>query len=242
MQIAIVEDKHEEKEKLCAMLEQYMALHNASAEITWYPSAEEMLAAFEPGKFRCMFLDIYMEGIDGMEAARMICKQDPACRLIFCTDSIAHAVTSYEVRAAWYLIKPLSYKLLTDAMDTVCMDVLKESRALTIHVKGHDIKVRLRDIFFVDCNDRKAHIHLQARTLEVDEPVGYVLGQLEQDERFLCCNKNTVLNMDHVELVEDHDFRMKNGECVPFRQRGRAALKKEFLSWSLRDLRKEERL
>ncbi len=242
MRIAIVEDRQEEKEKLCAMLEQYLSLHNASADITWYPSAEAMLTDFAPEKYQCMFLDIYMEGIDGMEAARTICKADPACRLIFCTDSIVHAVTSYEVRAAWYLIKPLSYKLLTDAMDTVCADLLKESRSLTVHVKGHEIKVRLRDIYYVDCSDRKAGVHLEARSLEVDEPVGDILAQLEQDERFLSCNKNTMLNMDHVEQVQEHDLRMKNGACVPLRQRGRAALKKAFLIWSLRELRREEQM
>ncbi len=242
MHIAVVDDCQEDRDQLCAMLEHYCMTRGLPLELTCYTSGDEALADFAPGRFACMFLDIYMEGSDGMETARQICQLDAECRLIFSTVSISHAVTSYEVRAAWYLVKPYSARRLADAMDSACRELLHHGRALTLHIRGAEVQIRLGDIFFVDCTDRQARLHLRERTLEADESVSELMDCLSSDPRFLVCNRNTVVNLDQIEQAEEHDFRLKNGICVPLRQRGRAALKKAFLTWSLQELRREVRI
>ena len=52
------------------------------------------------------FLDIYMNGINGMETARKIRLWDTSCHIIFVTTLSDFAVDSYEVKATYYLIKP----------------------------------------------------------------------------------------------------------------------------------------
>lgn len=242
MNLAVVDDSREDREQLCAMLEHYCTTRGIQAELTCFSSGDELLASFVPGHFQCMLLDIYMEGTDGMETAREVYRRDPACRLIFSTVSISHAVSSYEVRAAWYLTKPYSIRRLADAMDAACRDLLHYGKSLFLHVSGQAMQVRLGDIYFIDCTDRQARLHLRERTLEVDEPVSELVARLSADPRFMICNRSTMVNLDQIELAEEHDFRMKNGVCVPLRQRGRAALKKAFLAWTLQELRREVRI
>jgi len=240
MRIAIIEDNREDMETLQQMLEQYLSERNIAAEINCFPSGDALLEEFQPGAFQCMFLDIYMEGTDGMETARKIYQQDPACRLIFSTISLSHAVSGYGVRAAWYLVKPFDKKQLAEAMDAACESILQDSRLLTVHVNGTEINILHTDIFYIDSENRKTRLHLQNQTLVVDEPVQMILEGLSTDERFLQCNKNVLVNMDHIQQAEEHDFLLKNGCRVPLRQRGRASLKKAFLAWTLRDLRRED--
>ncbi len=237
MNIAIVEDKIEDRLHLQALIEQYCAGKAISAQITCFSSGDSLMEQFQPGMFQCIFLDIYMDGTDGMDTARQIYRMDPDCRLIFSTVSLTHAVTSYEVHAAWYLTKPISTARLADAMDTVCADLQRDNRHILLHVRGTLCQVRFSEIYYIDCMNRQARLHLQDRTLPVDEAVSHLTQTLSSDPRFLVCNRNTVVNMDHIQQVSDGDFRLKNGHFVPLRQRGRAALKKEFLTWSLRELR-----
>ncbi len=240
MQIAIIEDFIQDQNYLISLINEYCANRNISAEITTYLTGDSFFEDFKPGRFQCVFLDIYMDGTDGMQTARQIYKEDPQCRLIFATVSVSSAVTSYEVRASWYLNKPFTSEQLTMAMDAACEDMIKAGRTLQVHVNGLNCTVRYQDIYSADCSNRHAKLHLQNRSLTVDEPISVLLEQLSADERFLLCNRNTLVNMEHIELVDDHVFLMKNGNRVPVRQRGRAALKKEFLAWSLRALMKEE--
>ncbi len=241
MKIAVVDDRREDREELCTMLEQYGVLRGLPVKITCYSSGEELLRNYQPGQYQCIFLDIYMEGRDGMEIAGEVYRLDPACRLIFATVSLTHAVSSYEVRAAWYLTKPYNAARLADAMDTVCQGMQHSVRILTVHLRGAALPVRYSDIYYIDCAERQARIYLRDKMIEADEPISELLQCLADDSRFLVCNRNTAVNMDHVELAEERDFRMKNGACVPMRQRGRAALKKTYLVWSLQELRQTNR-
>ncbi len=240
MKIAVVDDRQEDREELCTMLEQYGAVRGLSTELVCYSSGEDLLQNWKPGMYQCIFLDIYMEGRDGMEVARELYRRDPVCRLIFATVSQTHAVSSYEVRAAWYLTKPYNASRLADAMEVVCQGIRSDIRPLTIHLRGTPLTICYRDIFYIDCADRQARIHLRDRMLEVDEPIGKLMDSLESDGRFLVCNRNTIVNMDQVELAEASDFRLKNGVSVPLRQRGRAGLKKAYLLWSLQELRQTD--
>ncbi len=236
MQIAIVEDREDDRRCLCTLLEQYWAAQGIIPELSLFSSGEEILSQFTAKQFQCVFLDICMGGIDGMETARALHRLDRTCKLIFCTTSPDYAVASYEVRAAYYLVKPVTLNQLADAMDAAFSESFQTNPRLSVHCKGHELLLDFSDICFVDCSDRKTCIHLPERLLYVDEPVNDVISRLIADERFLLCNRNTAVNMEHIALVEDYDFRLKNHNTVPIRQRGRAAVKKDFLAWTLRDL------
>ena len=239
MRIAIADDDRKDQQSLAALLERYCAARGLAGELLCFSTAEELLADFAAGCFQLVFLDIYMGGLDGMEAARQIRRKDPGCQIIFVTVSQTHAVASYEVRAAWYLVKPVEYHRLEKAMDIACAAMLRDSRQLFFHTMGIEISALLRDVMFLDCADQRAVLHLKDRTVAVDERVRDMISQLITDERFLRCNRNVVVNMDYIRQALESDFLLKNGQLVPIRQRGRAAVKKEYLAWSLRELRNE---
>ena len=52
------------------------------------------------------FCDIYMNGMDGMSAARQLRQRGSACRIVFVTSSDSFAVEGYKVQAFRYLVKP----------------------------------------------------------------------------------------------------------------------------------------
>lgn len=239
MRIAIVDDRAADRAELRAYLDRYCAESGLFAEYSFFPSAEALLDAFAPGSFDLLFLDIYMDKLTGMEAARIVSRADPLCRMIFFTTSHTHAVESYEVRAAFYLTKPLDYERLCLAMDTACVELRRDSRSLTLHCAGLPFPALFRDILFVDCAAERARVHLTERVVTIDERVSEVFPALLQDDRFLNCNRNVAVNMDHILSVQERDFLLRNQESVPIRQRSRGAVKKAFLEYSLRALRKE---
>ena len=114
MRIAIVDDLSTDAEALRKLLcrwasEQGIPLVPSPVILE---SGEALLAHFAPNAFDIIFLDIYMAGITGMEVARKIRELDTHCQLIFTTTTGEFAVDSYEVGAAYYLVKPFSYNEL----------------------------------------------------------------------------------------------------------------------------------
>lgn len=76
MRIAIVDDLAAERALLQSRLERQFSRRNVQAAFYGFESGEAFLAAEKAQHFTAAFLDIYMNGMSGMEAARELRKLD----------------------------------------------------------------------------------------------------------------------------------------------------------------------
>ena len=74
MRIAIVDDLDTERTLLKERLVRQLSQRGADAEILEFDSGEAFLAAEKEQRFTAAFLDIYMNGLSGMDAARELRK------------------------------------------------------------------------------------------------------------------------------------------------------------------------
>ena len=81
MRIAIVDDLAAERALLKDRLEQQLHRRNVQADILEYESGETFLEAARKAPFTAAFLDIYMDGMTGMEAAKLR-KPNTDCLLV----------------------------------------------------------------------------------------------------------------------------------------------------------------
>lgn len=105
MKIALVDDDIQACDHLQACLD---SLLGPSCTLTCYTSGEAFLAAWRPGLFDLVILDIFMAGISGVEVARTVRATDKTVKLVFCSSSNEFASESYEVNARDYLRKPFN--------------------------------------------------------------------------------------------------------------------------------------
>ena len=110
MRIAIVDDLAAERALLKDRLEQQLHRRNVQADILEYESGETFLEAARKAPFTAAFLDIYMDGMTGMEAAKKLRKTNTDCLLVFTTTSTDHALEGFQVRALHYLVKAMNAK------------------------------------------------------------------------------------------------------------------------------------
>ena len=229
MMIGIVDDTAKDREILKEMLNRYFEGAGSRPEMEEFQSGEEFLAAYVPERYQIIFFDIYMGGLTGMETAREVYRQDKNCRLIFFTSTADYAVDSYQVRAAYYLMKPLKYEELCQVLDT-----------LSVHLKGGVVgEVLLGDILYVDCLRRMVRIHREDRILNVLDRLADIAACLEPYPSFLCCNRGIYVNMDWVRELGDDSLILKNGEELPIRIRGRGEVKRRYMRYALSDFREK---
>ena len=78
MRIAIVDDIASERTLLHARLQQQLVKRGVHADLAEFENGEFFLKAAKERSFAVLFLDIYMDGMTGMEVAREIQGPCPA--------------------------------------------------------------------------------------------------------------------------------------------------------------------
>ena len=116
MRIAIVDDCENERNELCKRLSQSSFSRSYDIEICGYGNGTDFLNEAMQNRFDLVFMDIYMEKENGIDAAQKLRKFDRDCLLVFTTTSTDHAREGFRVRAAPFLLPPQRY------IDIVCKE------------------------------------------------------------------------------------------------------------------------
>lgn len=102
MDIAVVDDEKIIWEHIREIIEN----QKPDCNVSCFASGEELLAAAK--LFDIIFLDIQMDGINGMEAAKKIRERNANTVLIFITGIKEYVFEALDIYAFHYLLKPVT--------------------------------------------------------------------------------------------------------------------------------------
>lgn len=234
MKIAICEDNIAELNAICDYVKSYCKRNCYINDIHRFESGEALLAAFSPGKFQIVFLDIYLEGMSGVDAARKIRETDPNCTLVFITGSSEHALEAFSVKAVTYVNKPLKKEDVEEALD-MCGRVLnKNARIIRVPAGyGEALDIPLVAIQYVEVSGKEAHFHIGRETVTARMPLDKIEDKLDGCP-FLRCHRSFIVNMNYVDTVQADSFLMKNGSLVPIGRNNRVKIRLEITRFMTR--------
>ena len=215
MRIAIVDDLDAERAQLKERLVRQLRARGTEAELLEFDSGEAFLAAENEQRFSAAFLDIYMEGLSGMEAAKELRKTDADCLLVFTTTSTDHALEGFQVRALHYLVKPFSEAELSALLDEMFSKFPRPEPILTVKVDGSDIRLCYRDIVSAEHFAHMISIRTTAgKTLATRQSFKAFTEPLKKDPRFFVCGRGAIVNMENAADFQDAAFCMTDGSRI----------------------------
>ncbi|MEG2176713.1 MAG: LytTR family DNA-binding domain-containing protein [Oscillibacter sp.] len=215
MNIAIVEDDPGDREYLLDCLAIHADDAKTPVSISSFENADAFLGDGSPGRYDLIFLDIYMGNVTGMELAQKLRDIHVSSQIVFVTTSVSHAVTSYEVAATYYLLKPYDYDQFSKMMSAVYSRVSPEEPTIGVKV-GHDLEtVPLSAIRFVDYADHYVLVHTSTKVLRSYIPFQEIEELLGAYPQFLTCYRNVIVNMEKIEKMEGDHFELEQGESIP---------------------------
>lgn len=216
MRIAIVDDIAAERNLLHTRLNYKLKQRSIQADVLEYESGEAFLADAEQQPFTVVFLDIYMDGMSGMEAAKALRKLDTDCLLIFTTTSTDHALEGFQVRAMHYLVKPHTEQDLTALIDEILSRIPQPDNYLTVKVSGSDIQLPFKEMLYAEHFSHMIHVHTtENRVLTTRMSFGQFTAHLKEDDRFFLCSRGIVINMEHAVDFDGTAFLLDNGSSIP---------------------------
>lgn len=139
--------------------------------------------------------------------------------------------SGFEVRAFDYLLKPLSEERFQKTMDLCQNELAKHIRYIEVKESRTLVKIPLNEIIYTDYYNHYIQIHTAARLIRSYQQFDVFSPLLLCYPQFLCCYRNCIVNMDHVDSVDKHDFVMENGERVPITRGNRNSIYQQYADY-----------
>ena len=233
MRIAIIDDDRQIYKHLQTC---FGELLGSAAELTYFPSGEDFLRVWQPGAFELIILDIFMDGINGMDTAREIRKSDTDVRIVFSTTSNEFASESYEVGACYYLHKPFGKDRIKAMLDRIGLAQIEKIRSIQLP-DGTDVV--LRSIIYADYSSHCTTLHCKyGKNISVRASFSEVEGLLCAYPYFFIPSKGLIVNFHEVAAQNTDTFTMSDGSRIPISRRKAKEVTEAYSSFLFEQLRK----
>ncbi|MCR5396323.1 MAG: LytTR family DNA-binding domain-containing protein [Lachnospiraceae bacterium] len=223
IQVAIVEDDKNYAASLKKYILRYEEEQNIKFSVEWFEDGEDIAEEYK-GHFDIILMDIEMQFMDGMSAAKKIREVDEEVIIMFITNSPQYAMQGYAVDALDYVLKPINYYAFSQRLTRALSKMKKQEETyLTLNYRGGVQKIRISDLYYVEVRDHDLIYHTKDGNLMIRGTMREAEENLKE-ESFFRCNKAYLVNLEYVDGFENGDALVGGERLMVSRAR-----KKEFL-------------
>lgn len=210
MHIAVVDDEKAIREQVKRMI----AKQTRTCRVEAFARGEELLNA--ETEFDLIFLDIGLEGMNGVQTARALRERNGEAVLVFLTGSRDYVFDAFEVSAFYYLLKPVAESAFERVFQRAQQEVEKKKacaqKQFFIRTRNRNVTLDCGKILYVESRGRKAEFHTAEETIEIYA----AMKELEEKlgEGFFRCHRGYLVNMAHIAEYDSETVRLNNGEHI----------------------------
>lgn len=222
-----------------SLLKEYLSLLSQSRgwefEIRMYSSAEALLES-ALDETDLLVLDIGMDGLSGMEAARIIRQRGHTFYILFLTSMVEYALEGYDVRAFAFIKKPISYERFAEKISEAIEEITRRQGVVLCLKSGMAADyISSKDILYIDVRDHNIRIVLPDSDKTYYEKLQTV-EKLLSGQGFYRCHKSFLVNFRHIRSIRQDAVIMQNGEQLPISRHRRREFLSEFAKYVGRGL------
>ena len=185
--------------------------------------------------FDVFLLDIYMDGLTGMELAKEIRMRKEPCYIIFLTTSRDYAIDAFSVNAVQYLLKPYSKEAFFSAINRVFIDRMR-SAAHFIMVKTSDgvRRIALNEVVYsASQNHWQCIFCSDGSIVKTRMTVDALFSLFGEESAFVRCGQAYIVNYRYVRAITAKDILLERAVKLPMPRGHYRSFKDRYLEYML---------
>ena len=228
--IAVVEDEQIHRDILVKYIAEWKRHKAVDAEVETFHSSDAFYFTWcEDQRFDVLFLDICMEGTDGVSLARRLREKGKTVNIIFTTGIADYMQEGFEVEALHYLLKPIDRKKVWECLEKCLSRKEDDSRLILLPTEEGLIKTDVEQILYGVAVGHYCELVCLAETLSLKIGIKETAQRLEGYGDFMFCHRSYLINLRRISKIGKQDIIMDNGKAVPVSRRMYGAVNQEFM-------------
>ena len=229
--IALCDDDAGQLEQMRRLVQTYLRSRpELQGQATTFASAPVLLDAVqEYGGYDLYVLDILMPELSGIETGRRLRQLGDGGEIVYLTSSNDFAVDSYDVRAFFYMLKPVAEQKLFSVLDGAVEKLSRRrSNAIVVNTADGPRRILFEQIRYVERVGRCMRYYCTNGTVDsqtIRSSFREMAAPLLADRRFCLCGASFVVNLEHVSGVNGCEALLDNGVRLSLPRTSAAAFK-----------------
>lgn len=201
LRVGICEDMPDE----LAILLQALKDCSCECETEAFSGGEDFLKSYYPGRYDLILMDIYMDGINGVETVARIRSKERDVPIAFLTTSPEFTKEGYKHRVDRYILKPFRAQDLEEVLG-LAVRTKNSKPSVTVSVQGKKYQIFYSDIRYAEQSGHTLNIYLTGgRSLRTSMKLTDMAAILPSPP-FYHCHKSFIVNLGQVSYL-DNDLR-----------------------------------
>lgn len=241
LRIALCDDEEKQLNQAAAMLNTYLSSRpDLSGQVETFRSGIALLTRVEDaGGFDLYVLDILMPQLSGIDTGHRLRALGDGGEIVYLTTSNDFAADSYDVRAFFYLLKPVNEAKLFQVLDGAVEKLnRRRSSAVVVTTVDGPRRILLERIRYVERMGRCMRYYCTDTTIDsqtIRVSFREAAAPLLADRRFCLCGASFVLNFQHVTGVNGQTALLDNGQTVILPRTSATGFKKAWGNYWLEE-------
>lgn len=194
-----------------------------------FSSGSALLKQFRLKAYDLVFLDIEMPEMDGITLAAELRALSEDVSIVFLTGHIEYAIKGYEVNAMRYLTKPADEQKIRDVVDRV-LHKMEDGKQLWIRTDEGDMRLRLRDVLFIESQNQNVIINTAADSYSVRGNMSDYEARLTPDG-FFRIHRSYLVALAKIQRISGREIVMDDGTILPVSRSRETKLREALFSF-----------
>ena len=238
IRIAVCDDLKEDRDILIKILSEYLDQNNLYAEVDEFVSGEAFLAS-DISRYRLVFLDIFMDKLNGMETAKKLIRENHKVQIVFASTSIDFAAEAFTIEALHYIVKPIKEKQVYGVLDKF-FDSFYSMRTIEVKVGRMEESIYISDILYIEAKGKKTIIHMKNGTLEASQSLSE-MAQIVPQGDFCMPIRWALVSMREITSMPSNVLKLSDQTEIPISRGKREEIKNTFADFRWADMRRRMR-
>lgn len=241
MKIALIDDEYIYLDEMTRICREFAAEHDVELDIYNFLDGDSFIGSLDERTYSMVFMDIFMDGTDGVAASQKLRERDSVCILIFLTSCGERMPEAFSCHAFEYILKPFDddrvKAVLTDALK-----ILPTSKYIDVYSGRKAVRLQLADIAYAITDAHYLCIGLaDGSELRCRMTAGEFTDQICGDGRFVSVNKGITVNADYITDFDNNCCILENGARFPIRVRDRISIEQAVQDYNFGKIRSRQR-
>lgn len=233
MRIAICDDTEPELTHLSKLIAEYRSCRGIQLDCRLFHNGTELLRNVKGGDYDLIFLDVLMPGVNGLQIAHELKELDKNVKLILISASPNFALESYSVGAYYYLLKPADTASLFPLLDKAEKELSRQDeQGFVLKNRKGIIRISFSELEYVEVINKKVFFYLTDGTIhEATASLSEYENMLLSRPEFLKIHRSYLVNLNHIQAINNHSIVTKNRHRIPISRQRRTAVQDAYIQF-----------